>query len=207
MSAIAAVVFDIGNVLIEWAPERWYDARIGPSRRRALFAQVDLEGMNARVDRGEDIGAAVEALARAHPGWAQEIRHWRDHWIEMASPEIPGSVALLAALRARGVPLYALSNFGAATFAIAQAHYPFLRGFRHAFVSAHLGLMKPEPEIYRHLEAETGFAPDALFFIDDRPENVAAAAARGWRTHLFTSPEGLAARLVAEGLLSESEAA
>ncbi len=49
---VQAVVFDIGNVLIEWQPERFYDARIGADRRRALFAQVDLHGINDEVDRG-----------------------------------------------------------------------------------------------------------------------------------------------------------
>jgi hypothetical protein len=50
---IEAVVFDIGNVLIEWQPERYYDATIGEDRRRAMFAEVDLHGMNDRVDLGE----------------------------------------------------------------------------------------------------------------------------------------------------------
>ncbi|MEY2962082.1 MAG: hypothetical protein RLZ60_1912, partial [Pseudomonadota bacterium] len=46
----------------------------------------------------------------------------------------------------------------------------------------------------------------ALLFADDRADNIAAAAARGWKTHLFTDPQGFAARLVAEGLLSEEDA-
>jgi 2-haloacid dehalogenase len=50
-------------------------------------------------------------------------------------------------------------------------------------------------------------APDALLFTDDRAENIAAAAARGWQTHLFDGPQGWADRLIAEGLLTEQEAA
>ena len=61
--------------------------------------------------------------------------------------------------------------------------------------------------IYEAVEREVGLPPAALLFTDDREENVAAAAARGWATHLFRGPEGLARRLVAEGLLSEDEAA
>jgi 2-haloacid dehalogenase len=48
-----AVIFDIGNVLIEWQPERYYDRVYGEDRRRALFDAVDLHWMNERVDRGE----------------------------------------------------------------------------------------------------------------------------------------------------------
>ena len=204
--AIEAVVFDIGQVLIEWNPPRFYDSVIGEDRRRRLFAEVDLHGMNEGVDLGADLSDSVEALAAQHPGWADEIRMWRDRWIEMASPEIPHSVRLLRRLRARGVPVFALTNFGTATFGIAERHYPFLAEFEDRFVSAELGVMKPDPAIYEIVETGTGRPAGTLFFTDDKPENIAAAAARGWQTHLFEGPEGLAARLVAEGLLREEEA-
>ncbi|SDE60635.1 HAD family hydrolase [Limimaricola pyoseonensis] len=207
MSSIAAVVFDIGNVLIEWNPERVYDRLIGPARRAALFDAVDLHGMNARVDLGEALGEAVAHLARAEPDWADEIAIWHDRWIEMASPAIPRSVRLLRALRRAEVPVFALTNFGADTFALAGEHYPFLTEFDASFVSGRLRMAKPEPEIYAALEQGTGVAPGRLLFADDRAENVAAAAARGWRTHHFTGPDGLAERLVSEGLLTEQEAA
>jgi len=203
---IDAVVFDIGRVLIDWQPEAFYDRTIGPERRKALFSEVDLHGMNLAVDLGGDLEEAVERLAAAHPGWAAEIRLWQSHWLEMASPEIPGSVQLLRDLKARGVPLFALTNFGAATFEIACAAYPFLALFDRRFVSAHLGMVKPDPAIYEVVERETGTRPAGLLFTDDKAENVEAAAARGWRSHLFDGPEGWAARLVAEGLLSEKEA-
>lgn len=207
MTRPEAVVFDIGNVLIEWQPERFYDLKLGEAGRRRLFAEVDLHGMNLGVDEGADFNASVAGLAAAHPAHRDAILMWRDHWLEMCSPEIPHSVRLLAALRARGVPVFALSNFGAATFEIARARYPFLDHFDRRFVSAHLKVMKPDARIYEIVEAEAGIAPEALLFADDRPENIEAAAARGWRTHLFEGPEGWAKRLVAEGLLTEEEAA
>lgn len=202
-----AVVWDVGNVLVEWNPERFYDARVGEARRRAMFAAVDLHGMNDRVDRGGVWADEVAATAKAYPDWAEEIGHWHDAWIEMASPAIPGSVRLLRALRARGVPCFALTNFGRETFAHALPHYPFLADFDRAFVSGHLGMAKPDAAIYEAVERGTGLRPGALLFVDDRADNIAAAEARGWRTHRFENPEGLAARLVAEGLLTDAEAA
>jgi 2-haloacid dehalogenase len=204
---VQAVVFDIGNVLIEWNPERFYDATVGEERRRAMFAAVDLHGMNDRVDRGGVWADEVAALAAQHPDWAEEIGHWHHRWLEMASPEIPHSVRLLRALRSRGVPVFALSNFGRETFAFAVTHYPFLQEFDRAFVSGHMALAKPDAAIYEAVEREGGVAPGALLFADDRPENIEAAQARGWQTHLFEGPEGLAARLVSEGLLTPVEAA
>jgi 2-haloacid dehalogenase len=196
-----AVVWDIGNVLIEWNPERFYDRRYGAAHRRALFAAVDLYGMNLAVDAGRDWEQAVRACAAENPGWAEEILHWHASWLEMASPAIEASVRLLRALRARGVPCLALTNFGRETFAHALPHYPFLGEFEQSFVSGRLGLLKPDPRIYEALEQGTGLAGADLLFVDDRDENIAAAAARGWRVHLFRGPEGWTDRLAAEGLL------
>lgn len=200
-----AVVFDIGNVLIEWHPERHYDRRIGAERRKKLFAEVDLHAMNLRVDLGAPFRAEVEAMAEAHPEWRAEILDWRDSWTLMCSPAIPGSVALLRRLRAKGVPVFALSNFGVDTYATAQKQYDFLTEFDAEFISGHLGVMKPDPAIFEILERDTAVAPGALLFADDRSDNIAMAAERGWQTHLFDGPEGFAARLVAAGLLREAE--
>lgn len=203
---IHAVVFDIGNVLLEWHPERFYDAQIGEIRRRALFAQVDLHGMNLDVDRGHDFRDSVYELAEQHPEWQDEIRLWHDSWLQMASPEIPHSTRLLRALRARGLPVFALSNFGIGTFELACTVYPVLAEFDRSYVSGYMQVIKPDAEIYARLEADCSHAPAHLLFVDDKLENIEAAAARGWQTHLFTSPENWAERLVSEGLLTQDQA-
>ncbi len=100
---IKAVVFDIGNVLIEWQPERFYDRVIGQARRKQMFAAVDLHGMNDRIDRGEPFQEVIYAEAQRIPEYRDEIRMWHDNWIEMAQPEIPQSVHLLRSLRSKGV--------------------------------------------------------------------------------------------------------
>ena len=203
---IEAVVFDIGNVLIEWNPERVYDRVIGVERRKAMFAAVDLHGMNDQVDRGQNWYDAVSECAAQNPDWHDEIMMWHERWLEMASPAIDHSVRLLRALRSANVPVFALSNFGIQTFEIGEREYPFLEEFDRRYISGHMGEVKPEPEIYRMLEDDCGVEPTALLFADDRADNIAAAAARGWKTHLFTDPQGFADRLVAEGLLSEGDA-
>lgn len=202
-----AVVFDIGNVLIEWQPERFYDARIGEDRRRAMFAEVDLHGMNDRVDLGGDFRGTIYGMAEATPAWRDEIRMWHDHWIEMASPVIDHSVRLMRALQARGVPVFSLTNFGIGSYDHAATFYPFLRAFDRDFISGHMGVIKPDPEIYRRLEDASGIAPGALLFTDDRADNIAMASSRGWQTHLFEGPQGWADRLVDAGLLTKEDAA
>jgi 2-haloacid dehalogenase len=205
--AIEAVVFDIGNVLIEWNPERFYDAAIGEARRKALFSEVDLHAMNERVDRGAPFQETIYETAEQYPDFRAEVRMWFDHWIEMASPEIPHSVKLLRSLRQRGVPVFALSNFGVGSFEYAQTIYPVLGEFDRPYISGYMKVVKPDARIYQMVEEDSGVSPAALLFADDRDDNIAAAKARGWQVHRFEGPQGLADRLVAEGLLSKREAA
>jgi hypothetical protein len=85
MTTPEAVIFDIGNVLIEWQPERFYDRAIGEDRRRRLFAEVDLHTMNDKVDR-PPLHRNDLCHRRRLPDWRAEIRMWHDHWLELASP-------------------------------------------------------------------------------------------------------------------------
>ena len=205
--AVNAVIFDIGNVLIEWQPERYYDRVIGYDRRKKMFAEVDLHGMNDRVDRGENFTNVIYETADATPAWRDEIRMWHDNWIELATPPIDRSIRLLRALRGKGVPVYALSNFGIESFAYAETKYPFLGEFDKRYISGHMAVIKPDPLIYQMVEDDCGHAPGSLLFADDRYDNIAEADRRGWKTHLFAGAKGWADRLVEEGLLTEAEAA
>ena len=199
---VKAVVFDIGNVLIEWHPERYFDRTIGPAKRRALFAAVDLHAMNDRIDLGEGFRDVIYAVAEANPEWRTEIRDWHDNWIQLATPPIAHSVRLLRALRSNEVAVFSLTNFGVESFAYAQSHYDFLKEFDRDYVSGQMQVIKPDPKIYTMLEQDCGVAPENLLFTDDRADNIAVAANRGWQTHLFEGPQGWADRLVAANLLS-----
>ncbi|MDE2912872.1 MAG: HAD family phosphatase [Paracoccaceae bacterium] len=204
---IETVVFDIGNVLLHWEPEPFFDRVIGIDRRRRLFAHVDLRGMNERLDRGAPFRATIRRMADDHPEFEDEIRLWHDRWLEFCGPVHWHSVRLLRALRSSGMPVVALSNFGRETLTLAEHRWPFLTEFDARFISGELGVIKPEPAIYKILEDNHAVPPNRLLFTDDREENIQAARARGWQTHHFRSPEGLARCLVDRGLLTASAAA
>lgn len=201
-----AVLFDIGNVLIEWQPEARYDDMIGPARRKAMFAAVDLHAMNERLDRGEDFRTVIHETAAAYPDFHDEILMWHARWSDLARPPIDHSVRLLRALRRAGVPVFALSNFGIGSFAVSESDHPFLSEFDRRYISGHMGVTKPAARIYEMVETDCAIAPERLLFTDDRPDNIAAAVARGWQAHLFEGPQGWADRLVAAGLLTRDEA-
>lgn len=206
MAGIKAVIFDIGNVLIVWQPERYYDRTIGEARRKAMFAEVDLHGMMDVIDAGADFRQTVLGTAAAYPHWRAEITDWADNWCDLAQPSIDHSVRLLRALRKNGVPVFALSNFGVQNFPLSEAQYPFLGEFDRRYISGEMQAIKPDEEIYRMVEEDCRIAPQGLLFTDDRTDNIATAQARGWQTHLFEGPQGWADCLVRHGLLSTKDA-
>ncbi|MFT4717034.1 MAG: 2-haloacid dehalogenase [Paracoccaceae bacterium] len=200
------VLFDIGNVLIEWKPEQYFDTIMPVAERKRMFAEVDLHAMNDGIDRGGKFRETVFETADKYPEFRDQIRQWHAGWLCMATPAIPKSAALNSALRAKGIHTAILSNIGRETYQMAAVQYPFLADFDRHFISAKMGSIKPEPEIYDQVERTYNLPPDRLLFTDDRLDNINAARARGWKTHHFTDPDGWAHALVAQGLLTDKEA-
>lgn len=198
---IKAVVWDIGNVFAMWEPEAFYDRRLGVEGRRQFFEETQPHAMNHAFDLGADGHTLTREHAKKHPAWAEEIHLWVDAWPEMFSTIVPGSAEIVEALAEKGVKQFALSNFGAETLELAKDMHPALKRFDEEYVSAHLGVAKPDVAIYSALETGSGLSGDALIFTDDKAENCDAAAARGWKTHLFEGAKGWRARLEDEGLL------
>ena len=110
--------------------------------------------------------------------WAADIRSW-------ISVE-PGTVELLAALHQGGSRVALLSNAGF-DFSDPFRHSPMAQFFEAMFVSAEMGLIKPDPEIYRVTAAELGITLEQMVFIDNKKINVDAAVALGATGHVFTT--------------------
>ena len=141
---IEAVVFDLGNVLIEWNPERYYDARIGRERREAMFAETGIHEVNLRIDEGAPHRESIYSLAEQFPHWAEEVKLWHDDLFGMLDPVIHDSIRLRDTLRANGMPVFALSNWGDDSFDHAVRAHPFLGQFDRLYVSGKLGVKKPD---------------------------------------------------------------
>ena len=118
--------------------------------------------------------------------WAADIRSW-------ISVE-PGTVQLLAELHAGGTRVALLSNAGF-DFSDPFRYSPMADFFEAIFVSAELGLIKPDPEIYRVTARELGIALEQMVFIDNKKINVDAATALGVTGHVFTTVAELRAFL------------
>ena len=199
------MIFDLGGVLIDWNPRHLYRKLIPDTAEMERFlAEVCTRAWHERQDAGGDNDEATETLVARHPEHEPLIRAWYSRFDEMMHP-MPETESVLRSLHNASVPLFAITNWPAAPFPPPADRFGFMDSFRDVVVSGRVGCMKPDPAIYAHVEADTGIAPERLFFIDDRLENIAAAARRGWQTHHFEGPRGLAVRLVREGLLQPGE--
>jgi FMN phosphatase YigB (HAD superfamily) len=115
--------------------------------------------------------------------------------------EIKPMVQLHAALCRRGVPTYAFSNTNELAFQHLRRNFPFFARFDGCILSYEHKAMKPDARLYEVLERQSGRQGPEILYFDDRPENVAAGAAREWRAVLQESPEKSCAAVRSLGLL------
>jgi 2-haloacid dehalogenase len=198
-----AVVFDLGGVLIDWNPRYLYRTLFGgdTAAMEHFLTHVCSPAWNHQQDAGRSFAEGCAELVREFPDARPLIEAWRERFDETLGGPIAGTVEILSALRERGVPLYALSNWWAETFPIARARFDFLGWFDGIVISGEFGAAKPDPRIFAHLLETYGLPADATVFIDDVPANVAAAAAAGMQPILFTDPAALRVSLRGLGLL------
>lgn len=198
-----AVVFDLGGVLIDWNPRYLYRKRFGgdEAAMEYFLTHVCTHDWNHQQDAGRSFEQAC-ALARAeHPEYREHIDAWFPGYETMLGGAIQGTVDILAELRARSTPVYALSNWSAETFPYALQRYDFLNWFDARLISGDVKLAKPDPRIYRLLLDTHRLRAEDLVFIDDTPANVAAAANASIHALRFTTPDALRRDLVTLGML------
>ena len=202
----AAVVFDLGGVLIDWNPRYLY-RKLFPGDEagmEAFLAEVTNTEWNALQDAGRPWDEAIEALAARHPDKADLISAYRLRWVEMLGGAIEPTVEILAELRRAGVRLFALTNWSAETFPIARPRFPFLEWFEGIVISGEVRLAKPDVKVFEHLIERHELEPATTVFIDDSAANVRAAASLGFRTIRYEDPAQVRAGLMELGLLAVS---
>ncbi len=186
------VVFDIGNVLLDFRPWQYLEETFGAEAplelyHRASFgsAQWDLldRGVLTQDQAKEELQARYpylrQELAQIFPGWFSSLR------------QLSGGVRALHAVKKQGIPVYALSNFHTEAFAYVRQTYSWFSLFDGWTISAHVGSLKPEARIYQHLLAEHAIAAGEAVFLDDSPANLQAAARFGLQGILVEDPEAI----------------
>jgi len=120
--------------------------------------------------------------------------------------QIEPMVQLQAALRQEGLSTYAFSNTNELAAEHIRRNFPFYGTFDGYILSYQHGAMKPDGRLYEVVEREAGRRGADILYLDDRPENVVAGAARGWQVILQESPAKSLAAVRELGLLNHGSA-
>ena len=196
------VLWDVGNVIVGWDPRTLYSKIFpDPVQRDRFLDEVCTQAWHTEHDRGRSMAEGVAALSAQFPDHAPAINAWKDRWPEMFSGPIPETVQAINALAARGAPMFGLTNMSAETAAETFAMDPAFAHLQQIVVSGEVGLIKPDPRFFVLALERIGRSAESLLFIDDNPDNIAAATALGFATHLFADPAALTPALEAFGLL------
>jgi 2-haloacid dehalogenase len=195
------VVFDIGNVLVEWEPRHLYQKIFGdPVQADWFVSNICTLEWNLEQDRGRSWADGVAILTARHPEWAKEIALYDSRWLETVVGPIAQSMSAFAALKSRGRPVYGLSNISLDKFEIVADVYPMLRQFDGLLRSAEVGLLKPDPAIYEAFLGRFELDASDCVFIDDSVANIVAAREIGMATIQFTQATDLRMELASYGV-------
>jgi len=190
------VVFDLAGVLVDYdQPELIAEVFGDPGSCHTVRTEIVGHEDWLTLDRGTVAQEEVLMRAARRTGLAIEsIERFFDR-VSTAWVPVPGTVELLRRLRARGHPLFCLSNMHPASWSYLERSCDFLELFSGIAISCQVKLIKPEPAIYAHLLARYGLDGSQTVLIDDRDVNLVAAARFGIQTIKFETPAQCEGRL------------
>ena len=190
---IKAIVFDLGNVLIDWNPAYVFDTMFDDEEaKKHFFQNICTSDWNEEQDAGRPLKQATEELVAQHPEWKEYIEAFYGRWTEMLGGPIHESVEVFRKLKEkRQHKFYALTNWSAELFPIALERYDFLHWFDGRVVSGEEKMRKPHHQFYKVLLDRYNLDPKEILFIDDNFRNIEAAKELGINSIHFVSPPKL----------------
>jgi 2-haloacid dehalogenase len=199
---ITTVVFDVGNVLFEWDLRHLFAKLIDdPAELEWFVTNVVTPQWHFQHDAGRTLSEMVPERIAEFPEHAALINAYASRFNETIPGPVEGSLEIVSELAERGVPLFAITNFGAEFWDMFRPTQPIFDLFGDIIVSGTERLVKPDPAIYALALRRFSLAPGEAIFIDDNHDNVVAARVNGFVAHHFTDAATLRDELAALDLL------
>ncbi len=200
---INTIIFDLGNVLINWEPKLLYNKIFDSEEKTNHFIEnICTLAWNEEQDAGRTLKQGTDILIEQYPQHKTEIEAYYDRWEEMLNGAIEGSVEIFRQLKASGkYKIYALTNWSSELFPVALRNFEFLNWFDGIVVSGDEGIRKPEAAFFQILFDRYQVKPADAIFIDDNLRNIEAARKLGIQSIRFTSAEELEKELKDSGIL------
>jgi 2-haloacid dehalogenase len=190
MNKINTLVFDFGGVLIDWNPAYVYfkEFRGNQEEMSHFLNTICSWEWNENQDAGYSLQKATEERVAMYPEHERLIRMYYGRWEDMLGYEHTDTVALLKTFKDHNkYRLIGLTNWSHETFPVALERFAFLSWFEGIVVSGTEKMKKPDANIYTLTLDRYKIIPENAVFIDDKLENVHAAAQLGMHGIHFTS--------------------
>lgn len=189
------IIFDFGNVLVQWHPELVYTEYFGDEAKAWWFLRhvVDNE-WRGRIDAGESTAELTAELVARFPEYKEAIELFDQRYFDMLTGEVPGMRELLEDVMLH-YEVYGLTNWSMETFPTARERFTILQKIDRYVVSAAERLIKPDPRLFQVLLDRYGLKAEECTFVDDNPDNVAAARKLGMQGIVFTGADDLRKQL------------
>ncbi len=190
------IIFDFGNVLVQWHPELIYKDHFGDEAKAWWFLRhiADANWRN-RIDAGESTDTCIAELKQQHPQYHDAIELYRSRWKEMLTGEVPDMRELINELKTKNYELFGLTNWSMETFPEARERFGILQMIDRYVVSGEEHLIKPDPRLFQVLLDRYQLNATDCIFIDDNPDNVAAACRMGMHGIHFIGADDLRQKL------------
>lgn len=202
MQTADTIIFDIGNVLVDYNPRYLYRKIFKTEEEIEWFlANVTTHEWNEKQDAGRSLDEAIKELHDKFPDHTHAINAWPTRWQETISGPIQDTVDILKSIKdSKKYRIYALTNWSAETFPWALETFPFLNWFEGIVISGVEKTRKPFPDFYHILLKRYSVKPEKAIFIDDNLNNIAAAKAIGIDAIPFIGADDLRIQLKKRGI-------
>jgi HAD superfamily hydrolase (TIGR01509 family) len=199
------LVFDLGKVLVDFdytiAARRIVPLCASPADPARFFS--DHAAVLTSYEMGLITTQEFFDQVKAASGFSGALAEFNQFFADIFTPIQP-MIELHGELRKKRIPAYIFSNTNDLAIGHIRARFPFFSDFDGYVLSYEHGVMKPAARLYEIVERATGRRGGELVYIDDRPENIQAGAARGWHAVLHESPAATREALQKLGLLNHS---
>lgn len=199
---IKNIIFDLGNVLIEFNPHSFIEKNISAEDRDEVFHMIFQRKEWLELDRGTlSYDEVVRFFVTRFPQYENQIKKFFENKIIDCLKPIEENIKLVEELKERGCKLYILSNFHYPAFKNVSEKWDFFKLFDGQVISSHANLLKPEKGIYEEILRKYKLIPEETLFIDDSYENVVAGEKFGLHTIHLDNYRELRKKLEEKGLI------
>ncbi len=188
---IKNIIFDMGNVLLEYTPKRYVktvtdDEIIATALIKELFSGDEWQELDKGIITEEDL---VMRVSDRIPQYTEYVKKAMDNWHSDLTP-IEGMEEIVKKLKDKGYKIYLLSNTSLRFFKY-RDNVKIFSHFDGFIVSAEEKLLKPDKAIYDCICQRFNLNCNECIFIDDLKDNIEGALNAGLKAHLFTGANEL----------------